>query len=43
MFKKGINNLVLTGIIEKRREKGKPREKGTDGYMKLTIGRMTVV
>ena len=41
MRRGGVENLALTGMIEGRRGRGRPREKYLDGLVKVTNGRVT--
>ena len=41
MRRGGMENLALTGMIEGRRGRGRPRVKYLDSLVKMTNGRMT--
>ena len=41
MRRNGMENLALTGMIEGKRGRGRPREKYLDGLVKTTNGRVT--
>ena len=41
MRREGLENLALTGMVEGRRGRGRPREKYLDSLVKMTNGRVT--
>jgi len=41
MRREGLENLIMTGMVEGRRGRGRPRVKYMDGLVKLTRGGMT--